>query len=126
LVLKKGEIKMYILKKFDKLKQYKFESKKEFLKLAFKNYEKDMKEKITKILMSETFNTSDEAGNNYTVVEEDDFDKIAEKLVKLFATYVVSDRRELLFAFIKEWKEEFKDENWDYLDFMAERFLGKQ
>jgi hypothetical protein len=36
---------MYILKEFDKLKQCKFESKKEFLKLAFKNYEKDMKEK---------------------------------------------------------------------------------
>jgi len=38
----------------------------------------------------------------------------------------VSNQRELLFAFIKDWKEEFKDENWDYLDFMAERFLGKQ
>lgn len=38
----------------------------------------------------------------------------------------VSNRRELLFAFIKDWKEEFKDENWDYLDFMAERFLSKQ
>lgn len=42
------------------------------------------------------------------------------------ATPAVSYRRELLFAFIKDWKEEFKDENWDYLDFMAERFLGKQ
>ena len=36
------------------------------------------------------------------------------------------ERKALLFAFIKEWKEEFKDENWDYLDFMAERFLSKQ
>lgn len=85
-----------------------------------------MKQKIIEILMSETFNTSDEAGNNYTVIEKDDFDEIAEKLVKLFAISVVSNRRELLFAFIKDWKEEFKDENWDYLDFMAERFLGKQ
>ena len=39
---------------------------------------------------------------------------------------VGDERRTLLFAFIKEWKEEFKDENWDYLDFMAERFLSKQ
>ena len=37
----------------------------------------------------------------------------------------VINRRELLFAFIKDWKEEFKDENWMYLDFMAERFLSK-
>jgi len=36
------------------------------------------------------------------------------------------ERKALLFAFIKEWKEEFKDENWDYLDFTAERFLSKQ
>jgi len=35
---------MYILKEFDKLEQYKFESEKELLKLAFKNYEKDIKE----------------------------------------------------------------------------------
>ena len=38
----------------------------------------------------------------------------------------VINRRELLFAFIKDWKEEFKDENWDYLDFKVERFLSKQ
>ncbi len=50
----------------------------------------------------------------------------AENVVKLFAISVVSNRRELLFAFIKDWKEEFKDENWDYLDFMVEHFLGKQ
>jgi DNA-binding ferritin-like protein len=85
-----------------------------------------MKNKIIEILELETFNTSDEAGNNYKVVEDCDFDEIAEKIVKLFAISVVSNRRELLFAFIKDWKEEFKDENWDYLDFMAERFLSKQ
>ena len=85
-----------------------------------------MKNKIIEILELETFNTSDEAGNDYKVVEDCDFDEIAEKIVKLFAISVVSNRRELLFAFIKDWKEEFKDENWDYLDFMAERFLSKQ
>jgi hypothetical protein len=50
----------------------------------------------------------------------------AEQQVNKLNLLDVSNRRELLFAFIKEWKEEFKDENWDYLDFMAERFLGKQ
>jgi ribonuclease BN (tRNA processing enzyme) len=50
----------------------------------------------------------------------------AESEVKKLNLLDVSNRRELLFAFIKDWKEEFKDENWDYLDFMAERFLGKQ
>lgn len=37
----------------------------------------------------------------------------------------VSSRRELLFAFIKEVNDEFPEENWDYLDFIAERMLGK-
>ena len=50
----------------------------------------------------------------------------AESEVKKLNLLDVSNRRELLFAFIKDLKEEFKDENWDYLDFMAERFLGKQ
>lgn len=58
-----------------------------------------MKNKIIEILELETFNTSDEAGNNYKVVEDCDFDKIAEKIVKLFAISVVSNRRELLIAF---------------------------
>lgn len=38
----------------------------------------------------------------------------------------VSRQSELLFAFIKAIKEEFKDENWDYLDFIADRVIGKQ
>lgn len=33
---------------------------------------------------------------------------------------------ELLFTFIKAVKEEFADENWDYLDFIANRVIGKQ
>ena len=36
---------MYILKEFDKLEQDNFESEKELLKIAFKNYEKDVREK---------------------------------------------------------------------------------
>jgi len=43
-----------------------------------------MKDKIIKILMSETFNTSDEAGNIYTVVEREDFDSIAERILEAF------------------------------------------
>jgi hypothetical protein len=35
----------------------------------------------------------------------------------------VSGRSELLFAFITEVKKEFADQNWDYLDFIAERVL---
>jgi hypothetical protein len=47
---------MYILKEFDKLEHDKFESEKELLKLAFKNYEKDVREQeaektITKLLI---------------------------------------------------------------------------
>jgi hypothetical protein len=36
---------MYILKEFDKLENDNFESEKELLKIAFKNYEKDVREK---------------------------------------------------------------------------------
>jgi hypothetical protein len=35
----------------------------------------------------------------------------------------VSGRSELLFAFIAEVKKEFADQNWDYLDFIAERVI---
>jgi len=38
----------------------------------------------------------------------------------------VGRRSELLFAFIAEIKSEFADQNWDYLDFIAERVIGKQ
>ena len=38
----------------------------------------------------------------------------------------VSRQSELLFAFIKAIKEEFADQNWDYLDFIADRVIGKQ
>ncbi len=36
----------------------------------------------------------------------------------------VSKNKELLNRFITEIKNEFKNENWDYLDFIAERVLG--
>lgn len=35
----------------------------------------------------------------------------------------VSGRSELLFAFIAEIKKEFADQNWDYLDLIADRVL---
>lgn len=38
----------------------------------------------------------------------------------------VSGRSELLFDFIAEIKLEFSDQNWDYLDFIADRVIGKQ
>lgn len=44
-----------------------------------------MKNKIIEILMSESFNTSDEAGNSYIVTSSEDFEDIAERIVKLFA-----------------------------------------
>jgi len=37
----------------------------------------------------------------------------------------MSKEKELLHLFIKEIKEEFADQNWDYLDFVAERTLSK-
>jgi hypothetical protein len=49
-----------------------------------------MKDKIIEILMSETFNTSDEAGNSYIVTSSEDFEDIAERIVKLFAIPSVS------------------------------------
>ena len=45
---------------------------------------------------------------------------------KNFDLALVSRRSELLFAFIAEIKSEFADQNWDYLDFIAERVIGKQ
>ena len=50
-----------------------------------------MKDKIIEILMSETFNTSDEAGNSYIVTSSEDFEDIAERIVKLFAIPDVSN-----------------------------------
>ena len=44
-----------------------------------------MKDKRIEILRSESFNITDEAGNEYRAVEEDDFESIAERVEKLFA-----------------------------------------
>ena len=49
-----------------------------------------------------------------------------EKAVKNCSIPDVSRQSELLFAFIKAIKEEFADQNWDYLDFIADRVIGKQ
>ena len=50
-----------------------------------------MKDKIIEILMSETFNTSDEAGNSYIVISSEDFEDIADRIVKLFAMPDISN-----------------------------------
>ena len=55
----------------------------------------------------------------------DGVEKAMDVVNKNFNLAVVNRQTELLFAFITEMKDEFKDENWDYLDFIAERVLLK-
>lgn len=43
-----------------------------------------MKDRIIDILNSETFTTSDEAGNSYVVIEQEDFESIAERIMQLY------------------------------------------
>lgn len=43
---------------------------------------------------------------------------------KNFDLAFVSGRSELLFSFIAEVKKEFADQNWDYLDFIADKVLN--
>ena len=50
------------------------------------------------------------------------FHEIEVKKLKLLD---INNRREFLSAFIKDIKDEFKDENCDYLDIILERFLIK-
>ena len=85
-----------------------------------------MIEDILDELNYDTVSFRDEDGNWFEGIDKSNFGEVADRLEKLFSISVVSNRKELLFAFIKDWKDEFKDENWDYLDFMAERFLSKQ
>jgi len=59
-------------------------------------------------------------------IHEDNFELIADAILSKLHQPTVSRQSELLFAFIKAIKEEFKDENWDYLDFIADRVIGKQ
>ena len=52
-----------------------------------------------------------------------------ERRIKVNNNFVLADvsrQSELLFAFIKAIKEEFADQNWNYLDFIADRVIGKQ
>ena len=53
----------------------------------------------------------------------DGVEKALDVVNKNFDLALVSGRSELLFAFIAEVKKEFADQNWDYLDFIAERVL---
>ena len=54
-----------------------------------------------------------------------DFINQLKQVKNCFISDVVG-QSELLFAFIKTIKEEFSDQNWDYLDFIADRVIGKQ
>jgi len=47
--------------------------------------------KIIEILRSETFNTTDEAGNADIVISKDDFNSIAERIIKLLDSQNVSN-----------------------------------
>lgn len=71
------------------------------------------------------YNNENQAGDKLQVIDASDLPEIITEVVKKLTTHDVVNRRELLFAFIKEIKDEFKDQDWDYLDFIAERVLSK-
>ncbi len=66
--------------------------------------EKRLKNKIVEKLKYHSFNIYDATDNRYTVVEDEDFESIAEEIVKLFSIPDVSQRSELL-AFAKEMQD---------------------
>lgn len=80
------------------------------------------KEKLTKELEL----LSDSCDSNYAL-EQNGYKRgvldALDVVNKNFDLALVSGRSELLFAFIEEVKKEFADQNWDYLDFIAERVL---
>lgn len=55
----------------------------------------------------------------------DGVEKIMEIINKDSDLTISNIKKETLSSFIKEVKEEFKDQNWDYLDFIAERILER-
>lgn len=59
----------------------------------------------------------------HPAIDEDER-RICLKVAKWAIEKQRTDDRELLNTFIKEIKDEFKDENWDYLDFIADRVLN--
>ncbi len=71
------------------------------------------------------YNDENQAGDKLQVIDASDLPEIITEVVKKLTIHNVVNQRELLFAFIKEIKDEFKDQNWDYLDFIAERVLSK-
>jgi len=71
------------------------------------------------------YNDENQAGDKLQVIDASDLPEIITEVVKKLTIHNVVNQRELLFAFIKEIKDEFKYENWDYLDFIAERVLSK-
>jgi len=60
------------------------------------------------------------------VVQAMDEDCFIETVNEALRLHDVSMRSELLFAFIAEIKSEFSDQNWDYLNFIADRVISKK
>ena len=67
-----------------------------------------MKDKIINILQAETWNVTNQAGDLCTVIEEEDFNDIAERIVKLFNIPSVSQQSELFKSFLEKVVEEIE------------------
>ena len=63
------------------------------------------------------------SGHKLQVIDASDLPEIITKVVKNLALHEAINQRELLFYFIAAVKNEFKDQNWDYLSFIAKRIM---
>lgn len=84
-------------------------------------YDKDFEKVMNELQANFGWSNIDELPDSYKDLLNDTI-----KAVKNCSMPDVVLRSELLFAFIKAIKEEFADQNWDYLDFIADRVIGKQ
>jgi hypothetical protein len=84
----------------------------------------NIEEKVKMNLLTRGFDNKTQLNNRGLIGAT--IDETILEVVKNLRIADVSCQRELLFAFIKAVKEEFADQNWDYLDFIADRVIGKQ
>ena len=84
-------------------------------------YDKDFEKVMNELQANFGWSNIDELPDSYKDLLNDTI-----KAVKNCSIPDVVGQRELLFAFIKAIKEEFAEQNWDYLDFIADRVIGKQ
>jgi len=84
-------------------------------------YDKDFEKVMNELQANFGWSNIDELPDSYKDLLNDTI-----KAVKNCSIPAVVGQSELLFAFIKAIKEEFADQNWDYLDFIADRVIGKQ